>query len=146
MKSHYCPADKTTISYEGECNWCGEKEKRKIYKEGGIRFQTISQEILALLADKEMSKHELVEATKLSLTTIVSYVSILKERNLIHIANWISKPNTKPTAKYKFGTGIDAEYIGRRKKYLTKGRPRTPAINKTSACDIAASWMMNPKN
>ena len=26
MKTHYCPADKTTISYEGECNWCGEKE------------------------------------------------------------------------------------------------------------------------
>ncbi len=26
MKQHYCPVDKTTISYEGECNWCGEKE------------------------------------------------------------------------------------------------------------------------
>lgn len=26
MKEHYCPVDKTVISYEGECNWCGEKE------------------------------------------------------------------------------------------------------------------------
>jgi hypothetical protein len=26
MKTHYCLVDKTTISYEGECNWCGEKE------------------------------------------------------------------------------------------------------------------------
>ena len=29
MKTHYCPADKTTISYEGECNWCGEKEMKQ---------------------------------------------------------------------------------------------------------------------
>lgn len=27
MKTHYCPADHTVISYEGECNWCGEKEQ-----------------------------------------------------------------------------------------------------------------------
>ena len=26
MKEHYCPEERTTISYEGECNWCGEKE------------------------------------------------------------------------------------------------------------------------
>lgn len=26
MKAHFCPVDRTTISYEGECNWCGEKE------------------------------------------------------------------------------------------------------------------------
>lgn len=26
MKTHYCKADKAVISYEGECNWCGEKE------------------------------------------------------------------------------------------------------------------------
>lgn len=25
-KTHYCPVEKTTISYEDECNWCGEKE------------------------------------------------------------------------------------------------------------------------
>ena len=26
MKQHYCSAENTTIAYEGECNWCGEKE------------------------------------------------------------------------------------------------------------------------
>lgn len=26
MKTHYCPADHAVISYEGKCNWCGEKE------------------------------------------------------------------------------------------------------------------------
>ena len=26
MKSHYCEAEGTVVEYEGECNWCGEKE------------------------------------------------------------------------------------------------------------------------
>jgi hypothetical protein len=26
MKQHHCPVEKTVIDYEGECNWCGEKE------------------------------------------------------------------------------------------------------------------------
>ena len=30
MKSHYCKQEKTAISYEGECNWCGEKEMKPI--------------------------------------------------------------------------------------------------------------------
>ena len=27
MKLHYCLAEGCLISYEGECNWCGEKEE-----------------------------------------------------------------------------------------------------------------------
>ena len=27
MKQHYCPAEKATITYEGECNWCGERDE-----------------------------------------------------------------------------------------------------------------------
>ena len=23
MKIHYCPIEKTILSFEGECNWCG---------------------------------------------------------------------------------------------------------------------------
>ena len=26
MKEHFCPAEKTTITYQGECSWCGESE------------------------------------------------------------------------------------------------------------------------
>ena len=26
MKHHFCPVEKSTIEYEKECNWCGEKE------------------------------------------------------------------------------------------------------------------------
>ena len=27
MKQHYCPAEKTMITYEDECNWCDEKDE-----------------------------------------------------------------------------------------------------------------------
>jgi hypothetical protein len=26
MKEHLCPIEKALITYEGECNWCGERE------------------------------------------------------------------------------------------------------------------------
>ena len=26
MKKHFCPAEQSTITYQGECSWCGEKE------------------------------------------------------------------------------------------------------------------------
>jgi len=26
MKEHLCPVEKALINYEGECNWCGQKE------------------------------------------------------------------------------------------------------------------------
>lgn len=31
MKKHYCLVDRGWISYEGECNWCGEKEQKVKY-------------------------------------------------------------------------------------------------------------------
>ena len=26
MKTHFCKVEKEHVSFEGECNWCGEKE------------------------------------------------------------------------------------------------------------------------
>jgi hypothetical protein len=26
MKEHFCPAEQSMITYQGECNWCGEQE------------------------------------------------------------------------------------------------------------------------
>ena len=26
MKEHFCPAEQSTITYQGKCNWCGEQE------------------------------------------------------------------------------------------------------------------------
>ena len=26
MKEHFCPAEKSIITYQGECSWCGESE------------------------------------------------------------------------------------------------------------------------
>ncbi len=30
MTPHYCPVEKTNIAYDGECNWCGEKEPERV--------------------------------------------------------------------------------------------------------------------
>ena len=27
MKEHFCPVENTLITYENQCNWCGEKEE-----------------------------------------------------------------------------------------------------------------------
>lgn len=26
MKEHFCKAERSVITYKGECNWCGQKE------------------------------------------------------------------------------------------------------------------------
>jgi hypothetical protein len=26
MKEHFCPVEQSMIAYEGECNWCSQKE------------------------------------------------------------------------------------------------------------------------
>jgi len=26
MKEHFCPAEQSMITYQGQCNWCGERE------------------------------------------------------------------------------------------------------------------------
>jgi regulator of replication initiation timing len=30
MKSHFCVEEQTIIEFDGECNWCGEKEINKL--------------------------------------------------------------------------------------------------------------------
>jgi hypothetical protein len=42
MKQHFCPAEKSTITYQDKCNWCGELENQEpfcyAYKENGEDF------------------------------------------------------------------------------------------------------------
>lgn len=30
MKEHFCPVENTLLSFDGQCNWCGEKEESMI--------------------------------------------------------------------------------------------------------------------
>ena len=32
MTPHYCPVEKTNISFDDECNWCGMKEPAQVIK------------------------------------------------------------------------------------------------------------------
>lgn len=117
--------------------------REKIYNRKNDKFKRKSNEVLSILSTKAMSKHELAIVMGLSLSTVSNYVFFLKRDGLVYIADWISNPFTKPTAKYKFGTKPDAEYI-HRKKHRDKPRLKKELPNKTNVCDIAASWMRNP--
>ena len=42
MKEHLCPVEKALINYEGECNWCGEREWVGLTKEEVLEFTRAS--------------------------------------------------------------------------------------------------------
>lgn len=29
MKQHFCPIEQSVLAYQGQCNWCGEKESKQ---------------------------------------------------------------------------------------------------------------------
>lgn len=111
----------------------------KIYKCNSDKFRRTSHEILTFLSGKAMSKHELAIVMDLSLSSISNYMHFLKKQGLVYIAEWISNDKSKPTAKYRFGTNQDVEYVFR-KKYRYKHKNK-PIPNATNRCDIAASWI-----
>ena len=42
MKEHLCSVEKALINYEGECNWCGEREWVGLTKEEVLEFTRAS--------------------------------------------------------------------------------------------------------
>ena len=53
MKQHYCPVEKSQMEYEGECNWCGEKEQAEkqmtdLEKELTRQMREMSKELSAI--------------------------------------------------------------------------------------------------
>ena len=38
MKEHFCPVEQSMIAYEGECNWCGEREWVGLTREEVLEF------------------------------------------------------------------------------------------------------------
>ena len=48
MKEHFCPAEKSIITYQGKCNWCGEQETLAQTQ------QPVSDDIASILACRDM--------------------------------------------------------------------------------------------
>lgn len=116
----------------------------KIYKSNSEKFKITSEKMLILLTQKSMTKHELAEEMELNHSTISNYIFFLKRKGMIYISEWKENPLGKATAKYKFGSNDDAEFVARR-KYKSNYRSKSDYVNlKMPRCDIAASWMNNP--
>lgn len=116
----------------------------KLYKLNSAKYKSTSQKMLIILAKKAYSKHQLAIEMELNLSTISNYVYFLKQQGMIYIAEWQENPLGKPTAKYRFGTNSDVEYVCR-KKYKSPTRSKEkPIVSKMPRCDVAAQWMLNP--
>lgn len=116
----------------------------KLYKLNSAKYKATSQKMLVVLARKPYSKHELVTEMGLNLSTVSNYIYFLKQAGMIYIAEWQENPLGKPTAKYKFGTNSDAEYVCRKKYKSPVRRKEKPVDLKMPRCDVAAQWMLNP--
>jgi hypothetical protein len=38
MKEHFCSVEKSMITYQGKCNWCGEQEALAQTQEPDVRY------------------------------------------------------------------------------------------------------------
>ena len=70
MKEHFCPAEKTTITYQGECSWCGESEgSMNLYQvktePNTITFYNSNVDwVMRITADRRIEVNEDVEVTE----------------------------------------------------------------------------------
>lgn len=53
MKTHYCLVEKTQITYEGECSWCGDKET--------VTFGKHHKQMMNVFKPRELSDEEIHE-------------------------------------------------------------------------------------
>ena len=56
MKQHYCPVEKSQMEYEGECNWCGEKELNWKIKQLAEDARS-HQVVLTAVGDQQWQQH-----------------------------------------------------------------------------------------
>lgn len=118
--------------------------REKLYKLNSPRYKATSQKILVLLAKQAMTKHEIAEEMALNHSTISNYLYFLKKQGMIYISAWDFNSTGKPTARFRFGTNEDVEYLLTNKnKYRNRYRQKAVTL-KMPRCDIAASWMFNP--
>ena len=81
MKEHFCPVEQSMIAYEGECNWCGERE-------GG------------------MTQHEIIEmAQECNLIGMRPHLDGIYSEALVAFANLVAakateEANTKANASW----------------------------------------------
>jgi hypothetical protein len=70
MKEHFCSAEQSVITYQGECNWCGESEgSMNLYQAktepNTITFHNSNVDwVMRITADRRIEVNEGVEVTE----------------------------------------------------------------------------------
>ena len=61
MREHFCPVEKVGISFENECNWCGEKEMKTIIemaREAGVTYSQVDGSYTKLEAFAKLVRND----------------------------------------------------------------------------------------
>jgi len=75
MKEHFCPVEQAVISFEVECNWCGEKHMNTEDSE----FNRIELELKIRLAQVEFALQRLREPSPIPLITDEEWEALNEE-------------------------------------------------------------------
>ena len=65
MKEHFCPVENTLITYENQCNWCGEKEESMTQDEILEMTREAGLDVDGVFFSDEMYRAVLVRFAKL---------------------------------------------------------------------------------
>ena len=49
MKEHFCPAEKSIITYQDKCNWCGESEGSMNFSNQGKLAENLMKDLLEVI-------------------------------------------------------------------------------------------------
>lgn len=67
MKAHYCTVERTTLSYEGECNWCGEREMNNTLVEALAMMDYLPEKECAIIRQLIAENQELRQLLDIAL-------------------------------------------------------------------------------
>jgi hypothetical protein len=57
MKEHFCSVEKSMITYQGKCNWCGEQEALAQMQEPVCKYNIALARLVQLMRDKRHTAH-----------------------------------------------------------------------------------------
>ena len=78
MKQHFCPAEKSMIAFEKECNWCGEQEPQIAFNAEVVGY-IAPQRTWVGLTDEEENEYNYLGP---DMHWVIQEISaILKEKN-----------------------------------------------------------------
>ena len=101
MKEHFCPAEQSTITYQGKCNWCGESEgSMNLYQAktepNTITFHNSNADwVMRITADRRIEVNEDVEVSEAAQKVLDAMQYLLKAQR-----TWVGSGDLEDSNAY----------------------------------------------